>query len=94
MKHGYSPSLGDLSSRLQLVRLRSWLDHKLAIGHGHVRTTIEEFRGDMIVRVRCVLGLDGDGVRTTDCRRVHRQESVAFGVGRGVPRGVGRDGRT
>ena len=67
------PSLGDLPSRLEFVRLGSWANNVLSIGDRHIRTAVGELGHDELVRVGRVLRLHGDGVGTTHSSRMRRE---------------------
>lgn len=82
------PSLGNLPDSLELVGFSCGRDNELAIVEGNVCTAVGEFGGDVLVRVRSVLRLDNNGVRTTCRSRVNGNDGFELGLGSVQSRGV------
>jgi len=81
-------SLGDSTLGLELVFLGGGFNVEVAIGDSDLGTAIDELRGDVLVGVLSVLGLNSDRMGTTNSGGVDRQNRLALGFRGSVARGV------
>ena len=61
------PSFGHSTLGLKFVFLYGGFDSEMSIRDGNLRTAVGKLGRDMFVRVNCVLRLNSDSMRTTNC---------------------------
>jgi len=87
----YSPRLRRRKFGLELKLLRNWLDRELTVNDGNLRTTVGKLGSNVLVRVRRVLGMNSNRMRTTDCRRVNWEHGFELMVRCSISGIVGRN---